>query len=318
MEENKTKKEKEKEDMGPWTLLGANIFHDLAYRITHGKEVDFVREPYVRESYQFFFQKEKPVPEIRRLDLYVRFGICGSGYTWARWGHMDIIKVKSRGTVSHLPSREYFLDWIPPLSKGSNWDEGDYPIHFGADDNGELECTGAKQPVAITSGDETVKDGCEETPKDPFEEDPFAYAGESDDYDEKYYDGDRFVCELFSYSSVGGDGYYPKGGVKVNVKDFLVATPRAHKRPIVWLLVGQSGCGKSFLAQYLSKNHLTSEIHTSPFNLTVYETDSSNSLPDRLMHNVVVVGNRNQFSLDEIRSRYPFSCDFVKVDFSTL
>ena len=61
------------------------------------------------------------------------------------------------------------------------------------------------------------------------------------------------------------------------------------KRP-VWIIKGQSGLGKSYLTSILFNNS----------RLTVYETDSNSSLSDIIYEDIIVVGNKYSFSIEDI------------------
>jgi glycerol-3-phosphate cytidylyltransferase-like family protein len=73
----------------------------------------------------------------------------------------------------------------------------------------------------------------------------------------------------------------------------------------VFLFVGASNLGKSFIAM----NCLT---------LKSYETDQSNILPDKLECNIVVIGNRKKFEIEDIKSRFNEDKIFILVTFQKL
>ena len=101
-------------------------------------------------------------------------------------------------------------------------------------------------------------------------------------------------------SKDGEDPYYPSGGVYVD-KDFFQSTKRTMEGRPVWILRGPSGLGKSTIASKTGK--------------MVFETDSVNSLPKTIMADIIVVGNRNHFSIKAIKHHLPKGCKPIIVDF---
>ena len=115
---------------------------------------------------------------------------------------------------------------------------------------------------------------------------------------------DDFECSVFGYTSYGVDKYYPSGEHWVNMELFEV-TPRAKAKRPVWIFVGQSAMGKSFIAN---------QIKT----LDVFETDSVNVLPEVIFADVVVVGNRSGWTEEDI---YPIlfgEPEVIVVDFQKI
>lgn len=109
---------------------------------------------------------------------------------------------------------------------------------------------------------------------------------------------------VFSFSDVGGDIYYPTGYATVNMEAFMPLERAMDARP-VWILEGGSGLGKSTLASHLQ-------------DLNVFETDSVDILPDKIVADVVVLGNRSGFTADEIAKRlfgYP-DVNVIAVNFT--
>ena len=104
-------------------------------------------------------------------------------------------------------------------------------------------------------------------------------------------DGDDDCIEnvVFSYSADGGDKYYPAGSYDIHWDKFHT-TPRYKEKRVVYVLTGESGIGKTYLA-----NHLQ--------DIDVYETDMDADLPECIYADVVVLGNRSRFTLDQVRAR---------------
>lgn len=112
---------------------------------------------------------------------------------------------------------------------------------------------------------------------------------DEDDDDWDYNDWDE-ENEVFKYSSVGCDEYYPCGGIEINF-DYFEEIPRAMKGRPVYILVGPSGLGKSTLAECLGSYY------------TVFETDSVDELPEYIAADVIVIGNRSKWTVDDIKDR---------------
>lgn len=111
---------------------------------------------------------------------------------------------------------------------------------------------------------------------------------DEDEYD-WYSDWDE-ENEVFKYSSVGCDEYYPCGGIEINF-DYFEEIQRAMKARPVYILTGPSGLGKSTLAECFNRDY------------TVFETDSVDELPDYIIADVIVVGNRSNWTVNDIKDR---------------
>ena len=99
--------------------------------------------------------------------------------------------------------------------------------------------------------------------------------------------------ELFDISFDGGDNYYPSGGYSVNMEYFItngrgVFSEEDIKRK-VWIFKGNSGTGKSFLSNKID--------------LEKYETDSSQILPNIITQDIVIVGNKFDFKIEDVKER---------------
>lgn len=83
-------------------------------------------------------------------------------------------------------------------------------------------------------------------------------------------------------------------------------TPRMMEGRPVWIFAGDSGLGKSTIGRFLE---LQGKV--------VYETDSDQRLPNIIMADVIVVGNRNKsLVLDDICARLPDGVEPIFVEFS--
>ena len=121
--------------------------------------------------------------------------------------------------------------------------------------------------------------------------------------------GESIENTVFSYSYDGGDEFYPCGGYELNEELFApngrgVKTMSEVKRK-VWIFRGESTAGKTFLSALTG--------------LTIYETDVSQTLPEEIVEDIVVIGNRFNFSVEEVKSRINGInewIDLVFVDFA--
>ena len=83
-------------------------------------------------------------------------------------------------------------------------------------------------------------------------------------------------------------------------------TPRMMEGRPVWIFAGASGLGKSTIGRFLE---LQGKI--------VYETDSDQRLPNMIMADVIVAGNRNKnVTIDDICARLPDGVEPIFVEFS--
>ena len=83
-------------------------------------------------------------------------------------------------------------------------------------------------------------------------------------------------------------------------------TPRMMEGCPVWIFAGASGLGKSTLGRFLE---LQGKV--------VYETDSDLRLPNVIMADVIVAGNRNKnVTIDDICARLPDGVEPIFVEFS--
>lgn len=114
--------------------------------------------------------------------------------------------------------------------------------------------------------------------------------------------------DFFYVSIDGGDGYYPCGGYSVNM-DMFISNGRGirEKKDIkrkVWIFKGDSGLGKTFLSDKTG--------------LSKYETDSSSELPSVIKEDIIVIGNKYSFDIEDVKSRIfeVDKVDVINVDFS--
>lgn len=111
-----------------------------------------------------------------------------------------------------------------------------------------------------------------------------------------------FSCEYFQWSYDGGDRYYPTGYVEVDM-NYFEELPRNMKKRPVWIFKGYSGLGKTSLAIQLE-------------NEDVYDTDISSKLPECITESIVVLGNKYNHTLEDIKTRLFGNPEIILVDFS--
>lgn len=96
---------------------------------------------------------------------------------------------------------------------------------------------------------------------------------------------------VFYWSQCGGDFYYPGGYVKVNLELFD-KLPRAMDRRPVYIVYGKSGIGKSSIFNELGDNSLYS----------FYETDCNEALPEVITQDIIILGNKYSFTIDDVKA----------------
>lgn len=109
------------------------------------------------------------------------------------------------------------------------------------------------------------------------------------DKDDYVYDNYVYRCDWFSYSETGGDDYYPSGFVKVKMDNFET-TQRGFDEHPTWIFHGASNLGKSFLAHQIKE-------------MTIFETDAYDELPDKINADIIVLGNKHKYTLENIKER---------------
>lgn len=101
-------------------------------------------------------------------------------------------------------------------------------------------------------------------------------------------DASEIKNKVFKFSQCGGDEYYPLGKYKI-YWDLFVKTPRYKDTRIVYVLTGEPCTGKTFLGNH-SKG-------------CVYETDVPKSIPDCIYADVVVLRNRSELTLEQVKEK---------------
>jgi hypothetical protein len=100
---------------------------------------------------------------------------------------------------------------------------------------------------------------------------------------------DLYKNYVYEVDSDGDDQWYPSGGYSIDMSLFR-ETIRNKSIRQVWIFLGKSGTGKTFLSSKLN-------------GLEVYETDSSGVLPTKITASVVVLGNKYSFDIEDIKRK---------------
>ena len=95
-----------------------------------------------------------------------------------------------------------------------------------------------------------------------------------------------------------------ESGIQIKY-DCLVPTNRIKIKRPVWIFVGKSALGKSYISSML----VNGSEHTK------YETDSSPELPQEIWEDMIIVGNKHHFSLKEIKERICGEHETIVVNF---
>lgn len=96
--------------------------------------------------------------------------------------------------------------------------------------------------------------------------------------------------DVFSVDYNGGCIYYPSGGYNVNM-DLFKANGREKELRPTYVFTGESGIGKSTLALKFNEDTI------------VFETDAYDTLPDKIIADVIVLGNKHKYSINDIKTR---------------
>lgn len=214
------------------------------------------REDVLAERYKLIV-KDLKTKNKYVINLSESYGMCGSGYTSASYGQMKIEKFEKEFPFSHIPTEPTIITGFSINPDDLSWSQ---QTIYKLDENGNIKRDDRGEPEYISS-----------------------------DFCESGLDGINIENNVFRYSDVGGDVYYPKGGVSIK-KELFTPLARAMENRPVWIIEGASGSGKSTLASHLE-------------GLTVFETDSVDRLPEVIKEDVIVLGNRSGFKRDDVIKR---------------
>ena len=111
--------------------------------------------------------------------------------------------------------------------------------------------------------------------------------------------------DIFTITDIG-DYYYPDGEVEVNMNLFEEINRSKEKRP-VWIFKGDSALGKSYLAGIIANSDRMK---------TVYETDAHEELTDISHEDIIVIGNKYNYSVEDVMHHIQGDFEPIIVDFS--
>lgn len=122
-----------------------------------------------------------------------------------------------------------------------------------------------------------------------------------------YYDGKIFtLSDILTVSDVGGDQYYPNGHMEYDLDTKFSLPVREFSSVPVWIFKGDSGSGKTFLSTML-KPHME-----------LFDTDKHDTLPDEIVADIVVIGNKHGYEVKDIEDRLKFNHNTILVDFNMI
>lgn len=138
----------------------------------------------------------------------------------------------------------------------------------------------------------------------PIRELSFKIETKEGDSDDTIYDTDNDIFCVYN----DGDCWYPCGGITIKEELFKENNRYKDYRP-VWIFKGTSGLGKSYLAGIIANSDRMK---------TVYETDAHEKLDDHIDADIIVIGNKYKYSIEDIEPRITGNHDVVYVNFSKL
>jgi hypothetical protein len=263
-------------------IIGMRIEHYIGTSVEQD-DYDFIYKDaeFERHVLCIIYQGDK-----FEIILYRKEGECGSGYTTAQWGCIEINKVMNFGGFGYIPKSDLCID--------------DFDFQYFKE--------------GIDREDIIIKN------------------------------------HVFEVNGCGGGQYYPQGYYYINM-DLFRKTVRAKDKRMIWIFKGKSGSGKSFLASRLSnvivvpKEDKVVKIHEkflrwndkrrrrkrtidltndfasfneSDISCKSFETDAYSELPEKipLIYNIIVLGNKYKYTIDDIKSRLLGEYELHIVDFS--
>lgn len=291
-----------------------------------GRNCDFTY--YDQDMVKYIIQLENKENKLNKfqLELSEKYGECYSGWTTATYGMVSFIKVNEFDEPTHVPkknfnsyidlevsdfSSDYECNWFSFSYEGENgyypegyirvninmFDEYTFPkIEFKSQTlkqyyqefpkiETKFIIVGLKQHFTI-SGIEYII--CLRKNNDKYELTlpnkeqikvscfgAFTHYPIGDNTDIFLGNEEEFECKWFSFN-------------KVKLENFKKTSRGFSKHP-VWIFYGRSNLGKSFLAHKL--------------NMVVFEADSCEKLPEKIIADIVVIGNKHTHEIDDIKNR---------------
>lgn len=118
---------------------------------------------------------------------------------------------------------------------------------------------------------------------------------------EESFKSSTFITDILDYKEFLLDTQI--GEIFINSEYFKKVNLRQLEKRPVWIFYGASCLGKSYLASFATEFK------------TFYETDICKNLPKVLTEDIIVIGNKYKFSIDDIKAKYVEDVKFIEVDF---
>ena len=115
---------------------------------------------------------------------------------------------------------------------------------------------------------------------------------------------ESFELKEFAYDTKSSEGnIIPE--ISINPSFFKeVKSIRNMKERPVWIFCGNSGLGKSYIGTFLAEYK------------DVYETDSSDRLPEVIYSDIIILGNKYNFTKEDVINRLYGKVKLIEVKFS--
>lgn len=122
-------------------------------------------------------------------------------------------------------------------------------------------------------------------------------------YASHYEDVNIEIPDVLKVSYDEGDEYYPSGYVEFKTDLFTEPDIRQLDKAPLWIFKGGSGLGKSYLSHRIGDK-------------IVWESDSYSELPERILADIIVLGNKYNYTVEDVDKLVPYEHETIIVDFS--
>lgn len=268
-------------------IIGLNIKNIWCKKI-RGHNCNFEYYRGKSKMYELFIKDTNNI--INKITFHTRYDECYSGYTIAQWCYYKIEKVKNRGSVTHVPKgyiETNFLDY----NKHPDKYNVEYSIYDYKDDVIYYTHEG---------GDCYYPDGYIDINLDYFQEtnrgfdEPVVWLVDKFMRNTKYITDedmnniDNILYDNFDLLDIRHvtDVDRLKELIGGNIININITGNWSDN--IIKIFHGPSNTGKSYIAhKYFDDN-------------IIYETDQSNTLNILPQHKIIVLGNKYNFTLDQV------------------
>lgn len=267
-------------------IIGLNIKHVWCERV-RGHNCDFEYYRGKSKVYELFIKDTNNV--INKVTFTSRYGECGSGWTISRWCNYKIETVNYRGSITHVPkgyTETNFLDY----DKNPDKYKVEYRIYDYKDDIIDYSSDGGDS--YYPSGHINIDLGYFTKTNRGFDE-PVVwltdrFIGRSKcitDYDMNRID--NILYGKFDFLDIHHVTNVNKLKKLIDGKIININVTGNNMSNIL-IFYGPSNTGKSYIAhKYFDDNK-------------IYETDQSDTLNILPYHEVIVLGNKYKFTLDQV------------------